>query len=572
MTSLNIFANRALILICLKDFFVLHVGMGIPSYFRHLLQRYPHLLKDVSEKTKGNVLLVDFNCLIYGCAKSTKLPLYTHETREVWEAALIQEIRSYVLHLWTISGKPEEVVLAVDGVVPMAKIRQQRLRRFKGIWLAGKEIELGARAIEYEAWDTNCITPGTAFMDRLEFALKDLAKPRGWVVSSANEPGEGEQKLMEWVRARGQEVFAGKHVIVYGLDADLILLCMMHAANDATWSILREKQEFIKAPLTVQSNRPPCLTMSINGLKEVMFPDEVSRDAYIRDYIAGMCLLGNDFIPHNVGIHIRDSGHDRLVAALAAIHSGSATLIYMDAADGFWKWNREALIQIVGSWAATEREDIEHSFQKKYKMRPQPARSRAEQCMLPLQNLPIELAEESRIWCRRTGELATEWKDGYYREKRGRNLTSVEIGEKCAEYLRGLQWNIDYYTGQRAVSGVWMYPWTYAPLWSNLYETLMGSERMPGVGDGGSSEPLQPEDGGSSEPLQPQEQLSLVLPLESWWLIRDPILKALPSRIPHFWPNVFEFSTIGKRWLWECPPEIPIIVPSRLRAALIANQ
>lgn len=534
--------------------------MGIPSYFRHLLQRYPHLLKDVDAKTVGNILLVDFNCLIYGCAKSTKLPTYTHETREKWETALIQEIRSYVIHLWTISGKPGEVVLAVDGVVPMAKIRQQRLRRFKGSWLAGKEIELGARLKESESWDTNCITPGTAFMDRLEFSLKDLASTRpSWVVSGANEPGEGEQKLMEWVRARGSAAFAGKHVIVYGLDADLILLCMMHsdAGTGAIWSILREKQEFVKVPLAISSNRPPCLVMSINGLKEVMFPDAATRNMYIRDYIAGMCLLGNDFIPHSMGIHIRDSGHDRLVAALNDLHAASMTLLVNDDGDGLWKWNKEALLKVLGWWAATECEDIEHSFQKKYKMRPQPPRSHAEQCLLPLQNLPIELAEESRIWSRQTGKLSADWKTGYYMEKRARTLMPVEIEERCVEYLRGLQWNIDYYTGQRPVSGQWMYPWTYSVLWSDLYATLAGMD-LP-------QPPTVEQE--QEQPLQPQEQLALVLPLESWWLIRDPILKAVPNKIPHFWPDRFGFSTLGKRWMWECPPEIPILIPNRLRFA-----
>lgn len=532
--------------------------MGIPSYFRHLLQRYPHLLKDVdASKTKSNVLLFDFNCLIYGCAKSTKLPVYTHATRETWEGALIQEIRAYVIHLWTISGKPEEVVLAIDGVVPMAKIRQQRLRRFKGVWLTGKEVELGAKTIHEETWDTNCITPGTAFMDRLEFSLKDLAAARGWIVSAANEPGEGEQKLMEWVRNRGAAAFSGKHVVVYGLDADLILLCMMHAEDTAVWSILREKQEFIKSPLVALQNRPPCLLMSINGLKNVMFPDKTTQAAYIRDYIAGMCLLGNDFIPHNIGIHIRDSGHDRLVAALDTLHAASMSLLSLDVADGLWKWNRDALLSIIEPWALTECADIEHSFVKKYKMRPQPAKTQAEQCMLPLQNLPIELAEESRIWSRQTGLLMPDWKAGYYREKRGRTLTSVEIEEKCLQYLKGLQWNIDYYCGQRPVSGVWMYPWTYSPMWSDIHSVLLNSETMP------LAPAVDIEDA-----LQPQEQLTLVLPLESWWLIRNPVLKAVPSQIPHFWPSRFEFSTVGKRWLWECPPEIPILVPSRLRSLI----
>jgi 5'-3' exonuclease len=536
--------------------------MGIPSYFRHLLQRYPQLLKDVDDKTRGNILLVDFNCLIYGCAKSTKLPMYTHASRTEWEDMLLREIRSYVVHLWMLAGKPEEVVLAVDGVVPMAKIRQQRLRRFKGSWFAGKELELGARLPSREVWDTNCITPGTEFMDRLERTLKDLASTRGprWLVSSANEPGEGEQKLMQWIREKDPKDLENKHIIVYGLDADLILLCIMHAGPESTWSILREKQEFIKSPLVVASNRPPCLLLSIKGLTEVMFPDMTCRAAHIRDYIAGMSLLGNDFIPHNAGIHIRDAGHDRLLAALDAVHSGGQTLLYEDQADGIWKWNRTALLLILGEWAATEKEDIEHTFQKKYKMRPQPPRSHAEQCMAPLENMPIDAAEELRLWSRRTGLLFPEWKSMYYMEKRGRSLTATEIQEKCVEYLRGLQWNIDYYTGQRAVSNEWMYPWTYAPLWSDLYATVASM-------DAGLPTLVTMVD---ERPLQPQEQLSLVLPLESWWLIRDSRLKAVPTKIPHFWPATFGFSTMGKRWLWECPAEIPILVPKRL--FLVTNE
>jgi 5'-3' exoribonuclease 1 len=487
--------------------------------------------------------------------------MYTHASRIEWEEALLKEIRSYVIHLWTIAGKPKEVVLAVDGVVPMAKIRQQRMRRFKGSWLAGKEMELGARPPSREVWDTNCITPGTEFMDRLEHTLKDLASTRErWVVSSANEPGEGEQKLMQWIRKKSPEDMVNKHIIVYGLDADLILLCIMHAGLDSTWSILREKQEFLKSPLVVASNRPPCLLLSIKGLTDVMFPDVSHRGAYIRDYIAGMSLLGNDFIPHNVGIHIRDGGHERLLAVLSAVHSGGQTLLYEDQVDGMWKWNRTALLCILGEWAATEKEDIEHAFQKKYKMRPQPCRSYAEQCMAPLENMPIELAEEARIWSRNTGTLSPQWKSGYYTEKRERSLTSAEIREKCVEYLRGLQWNIDYYTGQKPVSQEWMYPWTYPPLWSDVYATVasmnIGMPTSVNIVD--------------DAPLQPQEQLSLVLPLESWWLIRDSRLKSVPTKIPYFWPTKFGFSTLGKRWLWECPADVPILVPKRLR--LVTDQ
>jgi len=115
--------------------------MGIPSYFKHIIDRYPQLLRNTGPDTRANILLVDFNCLIYGCIHAKSLSAYSHETRREWETALLKEIVNYVNHLWTISGKPESVLLAVDGVVPMAKIRQQRLRRFKSVWLTEKVYE-----------------------------------------------------------------------------------------------------------------------------------------------------------------------------------------------------------------------------------------------------------------------------------------------------------------------------------------------------------------------------------------------------------------------------------------------
>jgi len=171
--------------------------------------------------------------------------------------------------------------------------------------------------------------------------------------------------------------------------------------------------------------------------------------------------------------------------------------------------------------------------------------------MLPVQNLPLEYAEESRMWNRATGKLSSDWAARYYLEKRDRELTAVEIEERCMEYCRGLQWALDYYTGQADISEEWMYPWTYPPLWSDLL-AFLGKNPMPVV-------PLA-----GTRRIQPQEQLTLVLPLESWKLIRQPALRLVPSVAPHFWPMSFDFTTLGKRWMWECPPEITILTFRRL--------
>jgi len=522
--------------------------MGIPSYFKHLLDRYPQLLRPTGADTKANVLLMDFNCLIYGCVQSKKLPVYSHATRDAWETALLAEISNYVVHLWNLAGKPEQVVLAVDGVVPMAKIRQQRLRRFKSVWMTAKERELGARPVDQEVWDTNSITPGTEFMERLTVRLETLAKARtGWVVSGAEQPGEGEQKLMEWVRRNDT---SGKHVVVYGLDADLILLCLLHCNHDS-WSILREKQEFIKKAVPTDSEKyPPCLLLSISGLQGILFPSLQTRVQEMHDYIAGMSLLGNDFIPHSLGIHLRHGGHDRLVAVLHDLHADSVYLV-SQGPSLLWQWNHAALSRVFEAWTKTEEEDIEHAFKQKYTMRGPPPRSPAEQCMLPVQNFPLEDAQERTMWNRQTGKLLDTWKEKYYMEMRERPLMPVEIQERCKQYCSGLQWTLDYYCGQAPVDQEWMYPWTYAPLWSDLHGFLLKCE-LP--------EAPQPKD----IQIKPQEQLTIVLPLESFHLIRRAELRAIPQKIPHFWPKTFGFTTLGKRWMWECPPTIPILTIRRL--------
>jgi len=536
------------ILFCLKDFYSYKV-MGIPSYFRHILSKYPNLLTGASTLV-GDILLVDFNCLIYGCLGDPKLPTpYTHDTRLVWENALIRVIQDYVNLLWTTAGKPAQILLAVDGVVPMAKIRQQRLRRFKSIWLSEKEREVNQGHVAKECWDTNSITPGTEFMERLSVALSAMCKQRSvsWISSGAEEAGEGEQKLMAWVRAQAPGSLDGKRIVVYGLDADLIVLCLLHAtlvAPNSKWSILRESKEFGAAATE------PFLTLNVNGFLEVLFPRVASRKQEILDYVCGMSLLGNDFLPHSLSMTIRGGGHDRLCAELERLHAKSMFLVCnapgSNADTGPYRIQPESLLTLLSNWSETETRDIEAAFDKKYKMRAGPPKTDAERRMRPVQNLPIEWREEYSMWDRSSGQLRDNWENTYYPD-----FSKQDVTEQCSTYVKGLQWILDYYTGA-PVSYEWMYPWTHPPLWKDLRDYVDGIITMP-----------LPVTKGA--PVKPQEQLSLVLPLESWWLVRDPVLKRMPTTLPVFWPKSYEFHSLGKRWLWECYPSIPIMTPGRLR-------
>lgn len=178
--------------------------------------------------------------------------------------------------------------------------------------------------------------------------------------------------------------------------------------------------------------------------------------------------------------------------------------------------------------------------------------------MMGVQNLPLEWAAEICLWSPERGVLHEDWRDRYYAESAPAALEDIRA--RCAAWVSGLQWILDYYTGQRPVSRTWFYPWSHPPLWADLGVFLEKENR---INAGYSSE--------RQRPVQPQEQLAIVLPMESWGLIRDARLRAVAAHMPAFWPKTFGFESLGKRWMWECEPRIPILTPARLRAVLAAN-
>ena len=510
--------------------------MGIPSYYKRLIDRYPKLVQKGA--IRSDALLMDFNCLIYQCVRSDSLPNFTMDTRDAWEKALIEAVKKYTVKVWETAGRPSTVLIAVDGVVPMAKIRQQRLRRFKSRWMAARELEVGVRKPGEEVWDTNSITPGTEFMEKLGTGLRVLAAARGWKVSCAAEPGEGEQKVMAWVREEAANL-DGKSVVVYGLDADLIVLSLLSIARTVPqiggWKLLRELAEFQGG----KADGGVFGTLDIRELLSILVPEGMTAAEYMMEYVCGMSFLGNDFLPHSLSVKMREGGHDLLCRTLSELHAGGKRLVVGD------KVEIATVLELVKEWAKHEEEWIDENFSQKYKARPFPPRNERERLMSTVEKLPLEWKEEAAIWKAGRG-LVVGW-EGIYADKW---LYGAGPDHTVREYLRGLQWILDYYLG-KPVSYAWYFPWNVPPLWSDLeMELLCGATVAPN--------PV-------TLPVAPQEQLAMVLPLDSWWLLRDPRLRALPGKLPAYWPKRFGFFSVGRRWLWECEVEVPILTATRLK-------
>ena len=100
-------------------------------------------------------------------------------------------------------------------------------------------------------WNTTAITPGTEFMRELSegislhFSSKDLVRScKKIMVSTSEECGEGEHKLFDYIRKNPKE-HADQVTVIYGLDADLIMLSINHLPISPNIYLFRETPEFI---------------------------------------------------------------------------------------------------------------------------------------------------------------------------------------------------------------------------------------------------------------------------------------------------------------------------------------
>ncbi|KAI5461343.1 exonuclease [Mariannaea sp. PMI_226] len=253
------------------------------------------------------------------------------------EEEMFIRIFNYIEHLFGKIKPKQLFFMAIDGVAPRAKMNQQRARRFRTALDAEKArekaIREGVELPKEEPFDSNCITPGTEFMAKLSqqlryFVNKKVSEDSDWqgceiVLSGHEVPGEGEHKIMEYIRnAKAQPGYnANVRHCLYGLDADLIMLGLL--SHDPHFCLLREEVTFGRSSKTSHTKSKELehqnfyllhlcivreyLEMEFQELKEegaLSFPFDLER--VIDDFILMAFFVGNDFLPNLPGLHINE--------------------------------------------------------------------------------------------------------------------------------------------------------------------------------------------------------------------------------------------------------------------------
>ena len=401
--------------------------MGIPSYFSNIVKQYKHVIKRLAGLPQIHNLYMDTNGLIYDAVRVVGSNQGMSD--EEYEAKIIKCVCEKIDEYLSMFRPTNKVLIAFDGVAPVAKLNQQRERRYKS-WFTGVVEKTIARKnalldpfaapgiSDSKAWNTSSITPGTRFMTKLNTRMNDYCAEKGrqigstmlYIYSGSNVPGEGEHKIFEYIRENG-DYHRDTTTLIYGLDADLIMLCLNHLHISQNIYLYRDTPEFIQSLDTTLSSSDqyyldiPSFACSLttvmhettdsqllanNNNNSAYVSDAttvaVKKDgaaaslritpevvAAIDDYIVMAFMLGNDFMPHFPSLNLRTNGMTVLLQTYANMfRANKEYLVMRDIKTGLpnivWKTMR-AFITLLA--------ETEHNrFMNEHKMRDKQSKQR----------------------------------------------------------------------------------------------------------------------------------------------------------------------------------------------------
>ena len=330
--------------------------MGVPNFFIWLTTRYPNILIEAREGLKiGSKLeemppidnlYFDMNGIIHPCAHP--------EGREPPSslAEMFNNIFDYCDKLIRIIRPKKLIYFAIDGVAPRAKMNQQRSRRFRAALSAQQEeriyseIEKEWREKELPTdfledkkkekkfkFDSNCITPGTDFLAQCSIAVRTYIKSRlnndplwsglNIVFSDASVPGEGEHKILDFIRTqRTYETYdPNTYHCMYGADADLIMLSLI--MHEPHFCVIRESlkdRNYQNAHKKKESGKIEFSLIKIGIVRQYLelefselIKNKLDLERIIDDFVFMGFLVGNDFLPNMPSLKIREGAIDALV-------------------------------------------------------------------------------------------------------------------------------------------------------------------------------------------------------------------------------------------------------------------
>ena len=532
--------------------------MGVVSYFTYIVKNHPSIIRKYN-KSLLNVdnLYLDCNSIIYDAYSKMKFDSLTDSVTNSIINAVIKKIEYYI----DVISPSKTAIIAFDGVAPVAKLEQQRARRYKSGYQNNISKALFKKQKE-DPWNTTAITPGTKFMAELNKKVSthfSIVTPplQNIIVSGSNHVGEGEHKLFEFIR-ENPDYHKESTSVVYGLDADLIMLSINHLPISDKIYLFRETPHFIQS---INSELEPnetylidipelakTITLDMNNNNELTTEQHKNR---IYDYIFMCFFLGNDFMPHFPAINIRTGGIDKIIMAYKATLGGTNENL-TDGKKIYWK-NVRKMIKFLA--------DQEENYLKSEAR----LRDKKDKSTIFKTETPEDIYKKFDViptYERDLEKCINPYKDGW-QQRYYKRLFNVEITEErkkqiCINYLEGLEWTMKYYT-TGCPDWRWCYNYNYPPLLSDLIEYIPYFDK----------EFIENK---PSKPVNELVLLSYVLPQQSLNLLPDKLYKSLLTYHSNWYKTDCEFIWAYCRYFWESHVQLPHIDIDELEDFVIKNK
>ena len=553
--------------------------MGVPGFFAWLLRKYgstKFISTEISNKV--TVLYLDANCLFHPqCFKIVALN-EKWKSERILHQKMFKRILQYIDYLITFVN-PEKVYIAVDGVAPMAKINQQRKRRYRSPKDKQLENKIKVEHGKYvgKVWSNTCITPGTVFMEKLHQNMIDYIKRKfenekiQIEYSSYHVPGEGEHKILQDIKTRNakKEIY-----VIYGLDADLIFLALSLSLSQIY--LLREADQFgddkeppeiiaVKLNYVSIEKTKQCLNQEFYKLlsEEFVLSDDIDLD-FTDDFIFLCYLLGNDFLPHIPSLNIASGAIDFLlkcymdvfiylnVQLINRIKTKTKTGAYKESVhiDNIFL---EMLLRNISNYE-------DYYFRKLLPTREEYLSKARCPHSHPIKRKLWELEHMKLNTLKQVNdiELGSDhpflWKFRYYEHYfQCSEYSDNMVNDLCYQYFKTLQWVTKYYFEQ-CPTWHYNYPYNHAPFVSDLYRYFEMTKMDINT--------LEFE---YQSPIKPCTQLLIALPPSNAHLIPKSYRTLYNDiEVMDMFPNDFQLDMLYKEKFYQCIPFIPHIDLKRI--------
>jgi len=558
--------------------------MGVPGFFLWLWKNYKKssfvftkgkLEKEKKDDDIKNTLeeldsidyfLIDTNCLIHPMcfkilAENNDNSQEKNSNKDILEGKMINKVIEYIEELIDFVKPKKGVYIAIDGVAPVAKIKQQRSRRFKSVhdkelW---DKIKNKHNKPLSNNWNNSAITPGTQFMEKLHNKIMSWSKEQKLqiIYSSCNTQSEGKHKLLQFIRNNQKEKLDYKYVL-YGLDADLIFLAL--SANCNQIYLLREANQ-------INKNDPDGVLnyVSIRVMKECIYQTmenyykktlesfigndeinkmELNKDKLTQDFIFLCYFLGNDFLPHLPSLDIHKDGIEYLIESYINILSDKRKYL-LDILKSKIKINQEFLASLLSKLAEKEENILKSNFGKHKRFQKCESSDPYDIEIFKIENLQFKIDDPIKLG----SDNHKDWRRRYYKHYFGCETDeSIESFSKklVKNYLVGIKWVTQYYF-DKCPSWDWYFPYEHPPFLSDINMYLKENEMNKITFIEGKA-------------LKPFVQLLCVLPQQSNYLLPTKLKNLMSnskSSLAHLYPIDFQQDYINKNKYWMGIPILP---------------